>query len=259
MLSLAAFCLLLYLLAGLGVNTGYHRGLAHRSFRLPSWLERPIVLLGLPAGTPIQWAGSHRAHHRWADTAGDPHSPILDGFWWAHSGWYVGSRSSIVAFLYAAAGPLRTLFDGWHRPRSNHQYDHLANDVAADRFYRWISQPSVFFAASALHAAVPLGIAYGVWRGAGVAAVWLTYLVLYNVGDAVESVTHQAPAHGAVNHKVLGWLALGEGWHANHHRYPWSARHGLARGQFDWTWQIVRLLRALGMARDVRVAPEVRP
>ncbi len=256
MLSLIAFCVLLYLLGGLGVNIGYHRGLAHRSFRLPSWIERPIVFLGLPAGTPLQWAGNHRAHHRWADTPADPHSPILDGFWWAHTGWYLGSRRNNVAALYAAAGPLRTLFDGWYRPRSNHEYDHLAPDVAADPFYRWLSRPLPFLVASVLHVAVPLGIGFMLWNGAGVAAVWLTYIAMYNVGDAIDSVAHQAPAHGAVNHTILGWLALGEGWHANHHRYPWSARHGLGPGQFDWTWQIVRLLRALGLAREVHVAPE---
>ncbi|MBV8519250.1 MAG: acyl-CoA desaturase [Acidobacteria bacterium] len=257
MLSLALFCALLYLAAGLGVNIGYHRGLSHRSFRLPAWLERPIVLLALPAGTPIQWAGNHRAHHRWADTDRDPHSPILDGFWWAHAGWYLGSRRRLLAALYAAGGPLRTLFDSWHRPRSNHQYDHFAEDVAADRFYRWISRPWPYFLASMLHVCVPLAIASLVWHTAGFVAVWLTYILMYNVGDAIDSVAHQAPAHGAVNHALLGWLALGEGWHANHHRHPWSARHGFGRGQFDWTWQIVRLLRALGLAKGVRVAPEV--
>lgn len=51
-------------------------------------------------------------------------------------------------------------------------------------------------------------------------------------------------------------LSNREGWHANHHAYPWSARLGLARGQFDWTWQIVRLLRGLGLATAVRTAPE---
>jgi fatty-acid desaturase len=38
-----------------------------------------------------------------------------------------------------------------------------------------------------------------------------------------------------------------------------SARPGLARGQFDWTRQIVRLLRALGLETEVRTAPETDP
>ena len=51
----------------------------------------------------------------------------------------------------------------------------------------------------------------------------------------------------------MGIVVLGEGWHANHHRFPYSARHGLLPGQFDWTWQIIRALRALGLATDVRL------
>lgn len=252
MLTLALFCLAYYLLAGIGVNLGYHRCLAHRSLRLAPWLERAAIVLGLPAGTPVQWAGNHRAHHRWADTPNDPHSPILDGFWWAHTGWYLGSRRTLAAVFYALGGPLRTLFDGWHRPRTNHQFDHFADDVAADPFHRWISRPGPFFVMSALHVAVPFALAFAFWQALGVVALWLTVLVAYNVGDAIDSVAHQKHARGAVNHPLLGILALGEGWHANHHAFPWSARHGLRAWQLDWTWQVIRALRALGLASHVR-------
>jgi stearoyl-CoA desaturase (delta-9 desaturase) len=56
----------------------------------------------------------------------------------------------------------------------------------------------------------------------------------------------------------LWWLALltmGEGWHNNHHRFPASARHGLARHELDPSWWLIRALAALGLARDVRIAP----
>ncbi len=56
-LSFALFALAYYVLAGLGVNLAYHRVLSHRSLRLPLWLERILVTVGLPAGTPVQWAG----------------------------------------------------------------------------------------------------------------------------------------------------------------------------------------------------------
>jgi fatty-acid desaturase len=51
-LSIAGFIVTYYLIAGLGVNLGYHRVLSHRSLKLPKWLERTLVTLGLPAGTP---------------------------------------------------------------------------------------------------------------------------------------------------------------------------------------------------------------
>ena len=57
----------------------------------------------------------------------------------------------------------------------------------------------------------------------------------------------------ARNHWFLGLACLGDGWHAHHHRFPWSARHGLEPGQWDASWMVIRALRALGLARNVRV------
>ena len=36
---------------------------------------------------------------------------MLDGFWWAHVGWYIGTRNPVICFLYSIAGPLRVLYD----------------------------------------------------------------------------------------------------------------------------------------------------
>ena len=52
------------------------------------------------------------------------------------------------------------------------------------------------------------------------------------------------------------WVALltfGEGWHNNHHAYPTSARHGLARAEFDLCWLQIRLLEKIGLAWNVRI------
>ena len=53
------------------------------------------------------------------------------------------------------------------------------------------------------------------------------------------------------------WVALmtfGEGWHNNHHAHPTSARHGLAWYEFDPSWLSLKVLKALGLATNVRVA-----
>jgi fatty-acid desaturase len=257
--SFALFALAYYQLAGLGVNLGYHRVLSHRSLRLPLWLERALVTLGLPAGTPIQWAGNHRFHHRHSDTALDPHSPVHQGFWYAHVGWYLGSRSVPLSVMYALAGPVRMLIDAWMRPRTNQQHNALAPDVAADRWYACLSRPRPYAVAMHVHAAIPVTLAWWFWGGAGIAGLWVVLVVLYNLADAIDSVSHlygttlPGQRNASRNGLVMGLLTLGEGWHANHHRFPWSARHGLLRGQWDWTWQIIRALRAAGVAHDVRL------
>lgn len=253
------FALTYYLLAGLGVNLGYHRVLSHRSLKLSPWLERTLVTIGLPAGTPIQWAGNHRYHHAHTDTELDPHSPVHRGFWYAHVGWYIGSASVLLCVLYALAGPMRMLIDAWMRPRTNQEYSHLAKDVAADPWYRWIGRPWPYALALLMHAALPAILAYRYWGFAGVAGFWVMLVALYNMGDAIDSVSHiygdtlPGQHDASRNSQVMGLLVLGEGWHANHHRFPSSAKHGLGKWQFDWTWQVIRALSAMGLAKEVRL------
>jgi hypothetical protein len=51
------------------------------------------------------------------------------------------------------------------------------------------------------------------------------------------------------------WVALltfGEGWHNNHHAYPQSSRHGLAWYELDLNWYAIIVLRAVGLAWEVK-------
>jgi fatty-acid desaturase len=254
-------CFGYYYGAGLAINLGYHRSLSHRSLVLNKQFERFVVTLGLPAGTPIQWASNHRFHHVNADRALDPHSP-LDGFWHAHNGWYIGRKDALTCIVYALAGPLRVLFDGWHRPRTNQQFVHLAPDVSSDPYYRFVSRPGVYMVCAVLHVALFFG---GMWWWAGLSgllSLWATLVIVFNLGDAIDSMAHlvgELPYAGpdrARNHWFLGVLTLGEGWHANHHRFPWSARHGLLAHEFDGIWLTIRALCWLGLAKNPRVPSE---
>ena len=171
------------------------------------------MTIGLPAGTPVQWAGNHRYHHRHTDTELDPHSPVHQGFWYAHVGWYIGSRSVLLSVMYALAGPARMLIDAWMRPRTNQEHNGLAPDVAADGWYAWLSRPWPYAIAMHLHAAIPLVVAWRIWGAAGIAGVWIVLVALYNLGDAIDSVSHlygmytsratrcltEQPAHGAAD------------------------------------------------------------
>jgi stearoyl-CoA desaturase (delta-9 desaturase) len=56
---------------------------------------------------------------------------------------------------------------------------------------------------------------------------------------------------------LMAWLAWGEGWHNNHHAFPYSAAFGLRRFEFDPGFLFIRLLEALGLAWNVKVpSPE---
>jgi fatty-acid desaturase len=258
-ISLIIYCFAYYLAAGLAINIAYHRCLSHRSFTLKKSFERVFVTLGLPAGTPVQWVGNHRFHHRHTDEESDPHSPVKDGFWFAHVGWYIGTKNPIVCLIYSIAAPFRTIYDGWNRPRTNQQHNHLAADIAADKYYSFISRPLPFMLACWLHVALFYGFAYFIWGIWGIVTLWLTAAFVYNIGDAIDSFAHLygtrpfSAAHFARNNKLLGYITLGEGWHANHHVFPSSAKHGLLPNQFDAVWLMIKLFERLKIIKDVRV------
>lgn len=257
-----SYCLAYYLTAAVAVVIGYHRSLSHGALRLRKWFERLLITAGLPAGTPIQWAGNHRFHHAHADEEVDPHSPVVRGFWFSHCGWYINSSNPLVCLLYALAGPLRIIVDGWIRPRTNRQYDHLAPDVARDPYYRFLSRPLPYLTAMLAHAGIAFGIAFWAWGWVGLAALWATLVFIYNCGDAIDSVAHlygdrtHPQKNGSRNGWVMALLTFGDGWHSDHHRFPASARVGLRRGQFDMAWLVISVLRFLRLAYDIRVAEQ---
>jgi stearoyl-CoA desaturase (delta-9 desaturase) len=55
------------------------------------------------------------------------------------------------------------------------------------------------------------------------------------------------------NNAVLGVLAMGEGWHNNHHAFPTSARHGLRWWQIDVSYYVIRLMQLFRLAWDIRM------
>src|SRR5690606_10816548 len=86
------------LTTAVGVEVGFHRYFAHRSFDARPALRWLLAALGCMAGqgSVVFWAGVHRRHHACADAPGDPHSPHLHGsglggrlrgLWHAHLGW----------------------------------------------------------------------------------------------------------------------------------------------------------------------------
>jgi len=249
--------------AQLGVSMGYHRYLAHKSFKPKRWFEILMIILGLPAGTPIQWAGNHRAHHQHADTKLDPHSPHHRGFWFAHNGWYLQNDHALICFLYAIAGPLRSLFDAYYRPRTNQQYISLANDVAADPFFAMLSRPLIYGIAVSVYTFSVLGIAYW-WMGIyGIAVAWFSYVWVYNSGDAVDSICHlfgsrpySNDSQLATNSLIMALITFGDGWHNNHHFYPKSARHGFKPLEIDTSFYLILILNKIGIIDQFYLPPK---
>jgi len=206
-----------------------HRNLAHRAISLapvPTAIAR--VLIWISTGIrPRQWAAVHRRHHAYTDVPGDPHSPILEGFW---------KVQLANAYLYRRYA------------RNPEIVSRYARDIPEDAWDRYLFN----------HAIVGLSIGIGIlvaalgWEwglvAAGVHAV--SYLLLNAAINAVgHSFGRQPYDNTATNNQWLAWLTAGEGLHNNHHAAPTSAKLAFARGEMDPGWWVVRGLEKLRWAK----------
>jgi stearoyl-CoA desaturase (delta-9 desaturase) len=234
--------LILYLVRGFGVTAGYHRLLAHRSFRAGRPVQFLLALAGSLAtqGGPLWWVAHHRSHHRYTETDRDIHSPRTQGFWRSHMGWMLSTES----FRENGANAR----DLYRVPELKFLQQH----------YVWIvlGQGAAIYALGAGLAAL------GVDTSGAQMLVWAWFIAtvaLWHATFMVNSVCHlwgSRPFDAgdtSTNNWLVAALALGEGWHNNHHKFAYSARHGLEWWQFDLTWVLLRGMERLGLISDVRL------
>ena len=225
---------LYYVTGAWGICLGYHRLLTHRSLKVPRVLEYATTILGVLAlqGGPIEWISTHRAHHAHTDAEGDPHD-IHRGVWWSHVEWLYRKNE--------------------HRLTPAEQM-RLAPDLVRDPFYRFLERTYVLWTVAL---AVVLFLAGGwplvIW-GIFVRCV-ITYHITWLVNSAAHHSGYQSFRTGdkSTNNWFVAFLAWGEGWHNNHHAFPFSAKHGLQWFEFDATWWTIKVLAWLRLARDIKL------
>ncbi|KAD5508371.1 hypothetical protein E3N88_16095 [Mikania micrantha] len=221
---------------GMGMSLGYHRLLTHRSFKTAKWLEYMFAYFGALSGQkdPISWVSTHKSHHKYSDTERDPHSPH-EGFWFSHLGWFCYND-----YVIAKCG----------------EYSN-APELRAQWFYRFLYEtyfwhPTTFAIMLYLYGGFP----YAVWA-VGVRSVYVCHMTftVRSIGHIWGERSWDTP-DTSTNNWFTGTLALGDGWHNNHHAFPSSARHGLEWWQFDLTWVTIKFLELVGLATDVKLPTE---
>ncbi len=55
------------------------------------------------------------------------------------------------------------------------------------------------------------------------------------------------------NNFIVAILSLGEGWHNNHHAFPYSSRHGLKFWQIDFSYIVIKFMEKLGLAWELKL------
>jgi stearoyl-CoA desaturase (delta-9 desaturase) len=234
------------LLTSLGVTLGYHRLFAHRSFSTFRAVERVLMILGcMAACAPFYWVAVHRTHHRHSDQDGDPHSPHT----WA------GRRFGRLRGMW------HSYFDWVGRYGNGYKVSQV-RDLTRRPDFVWIDRH--WFLWYILGLALPALIAFligGTAFDALIGFLWggvFRHFLVFQVPFVVNTVCHlwgsqpYETADHSRNNFVVGVVALGEGWHNNHHAYPSSARHGFHWWQIDITWYVICLLERVGLAWDVK-------
>src|SRR5262249_38740548 len=97
------------------------------------------------------------------------------------------------------------------------------------------------------------GAVFGLIWG-GLARIFLVHHLTWSVNSVCHLWGRQPfPSQDhSRNNVVFGILALGEGWHNNHHAFPTSARHGLCWWQIDMSYWFIRGLALVGLAWNVK-------
>jgi stearoyl-CoA desaturase (delta-9 desaturase) len=211
-----------------------HRTLSHKAVRLrPAPRMAFRVVIWISTGIKErEWVAVHRRHHAFTDIPGDPHSPVLLGYW----------RVQLTnAALYRRVA------------RDGTTIDRYAMDLPGDRWDRLLFD----------HAFVGLAIGIGLlclmlgWQlGLVAAAVHaVSYLAL---NAAINAIGHTAGSqpypNTARNNQWLAWLTAGEGLHNNHHAVPTAARLALRRWEVDPAAWVIAVLERAHLA-TVRLSP----
>ena len=239
--------LVMYVLTVTGLVVGFHRYFTHRAFETTRPVQIMLAIMGSMGveGPLLKWVAVHRRHHQHSDSEDDPHSPhghgagvsgVLRGMLHAHIGWLFKSHKPGLA--------------------------RYVKDLLRDQPLRQISSLfPLWVLLGLLIPAVAGGLITLTWTGALLGFLWgglVRIFLVHHVSWSVNSVCHLWGARPYRSHDesrnsfVLGVLALGDGWHNNHHAFPTSARHGLHWWQFDFSYVVIRGLELVGLAWNVR-------
>jgi stearoyl-CoA desaturase (delta-9 desaturase) len=226
-----------HFLRAIGLTLVFHRYLAHRAFQMNRVVRFVWAFLGTAAMQkgPLWWAGHHIDHHKYADREGDPHSPLVSGFYYAHIGWFLNDarhdrldRTNPVVRDFSPVPELRWL----------------------DRYY---AVPPMLWAAGMYALG---GLPWLAW------GFCLPTVTLAHATFAINTVNHlfgsrrfDTPDESR-NNLFTAIFAAGEGWHNNHHRYQRAARNGFYWWELDPTYGVIRIMERLGLAWNVQAVPD---
>jgi len=215
-----------------------HRTATHRALTLHpavAWLFRLSLWLTTGIATR-EWVAVHRKHHAFTDQEGDPHSPMLMGFWSVQLG---------NVFHYVKEAKNKDVVERYARDIQEDVWDRLF-------FNHGIA--GLFVGITALCAV--LGLGWGM-LAASVHAVMYVFVLSSSINGLCHHVGYKNFDNTATNLRLLALVTGGEGLHNNHHGYPRSPKFSFRTSEIDPAWPLIKLLISLRLAKPYKTIEEV--
>jgi stearoyl-CoA desaturase (delta-9 desaturase) len=235
--STLVVAVILIQVAVFGTTIYLHRAATHRSLTLHpvvAWLFRLSLWFTTGLSTK-EWVAVHRKHHAFTDTEGDPHSPLLMGFWSVQLG-------NVYHYVKEA-----------HNPEVVERY---ARDIKEDWWDRvFFSRGFLGLGIGTLALCAVLGIGWGL-LAAAIHATMYVFVLSSSINGLCHAVGYKNFDNTATNLRFLALLTGGEGLHNNHHGYPRSPKFSFRASEIDPAWPLIKLLTALGLATPAKTIDE---
>mmetsp|Transcript_23008 Transcript_23008/g.32413 ORF Transcript_23008/g.32413 Transcript_23008/m.32413 type:complete len:332 (-) Transcript_23008:85-1080(-) len=231
----------LWPISGFGITVGVHRLWSHRSYEAALPLRVFLMLCNSIAnqGSIFHWARDHRVHHKFSETAADPHDATR-GFFFAHMGWlFIKKHPEVVKagreldfsdLLEDSAVMFQKKLDPWF---TLYMCFVFPSQIAA-RYWGedfW----NAFFVAGALRYVVVLHF------------TWFVNSAAHLYGDHPYD-----PLSYPSENPFVSFCSVGEGWHNWHHKYPFdyaASEFGIS-SQFNPSKLFIDTMARLGLVWD---------
>jgi stearoyl-CoA desaturase (Delta-9 desaturase) len=234
--SLLALAAITFFVRTFAWEGGSHRYFAHRSYKTSRIFQLLLAMLAASGG------------QRGPICPGDPHSPVHNGFFYAHLGWILDARNidtDLDAVKDLSRYPELVLVNKYHY------------------VFAYLVLGSVFCIGEFTSVLGPgvNGLSAAVW------GFFLSTLLSLHATLMINTFTHGwrlSPFNyrnfDTPDRSTNNWLLLiptmGASFHNNHHRYMNAARAGFYWWEFDPTGAVLKVLEKIGVVWDLTPTPD---
>jgi stearoyl-CoA desaturase (delta-9 desaturase) len=224
-----------------GTTIYLHRCATHKALDLhPAVVFIFKFTLWLTTGLHTrEWVAVHRKHHAFTDQEGDPHSPLLEGFWSVQLG---------------------NVFHYVREARNAETLERYARDIEEGWWDRHVFRVGLL---GLTLGTTILCLVLGLWWGllaAGIHAVMYVFVLSSSINGLCHYLGYRNFDNTATNVRLIALLTGGEGLHNNHHGHPRSPKFSWresGKGEIDPAWPVIKLLIALNLAKPYKTIEEI--